>query len=39
MIEVKVCFLCFSTVFQTLETQGQVVSTMWQPRSFSSCIS
>ena len=32
MIEVIVCFLCFSTVVHTLETQGQVVSTMWQPR-------
>ena len=39
MIEVKLCFLCFSTVFHTLDTQGQVVSTMWHPRSLSSCIS
>ena len=32
-------FLCFSTEFQTLETQGQVVSTILQPLSLSSCIS
>ncbi len=32
-------FLCFSTEFHTLETQGQVVSTIMQPLSLSICIS